>query len=150
MPRRWNLGIYLGFLLTVAGSLSYFAYFNRFAALRDFPWVNLPAQIVGVGLVGFGLWRAYARPTAYRGRIAGPVFGFLSLAVLGLFCFYVFSLSYHVPPASAAPQVGQAAPDFTLPDHNGQKVRLASLFTSGGSPDATGQYVLLVFYRGYW
>ncbi len=150
MPRRWNLGIYLGFLLTVAGFLSYFMFFIRFPALRDFPWLNLPVQIAGLGLLGLGVWRAYARPTDYRGKIAAPVFSLLSLAVLGFFCYYVFSLSYHVPSANAAPQVGQAAPDFTLPDHNGQKVRLASLFSPGASAGATGQYVLLVFYRGYW
>lgn len=149
MRRRWNLCIYTGFLLTVAGCLSYFLFFNRFPALRDFPWLNLPAQIVGLGIVGLGFWRAYARPAGYRGKVAAPVSSLLSLGVLGLFCYYVFFLSYKVPSASAAPQVGQTAPDFTLLDHNGQKVRLASLTSPGGS-SAEGHYVLLVFYRGYW
>ncbi len=153
MPRRWNLWIYIGFLLTVAGFLSYFLFFNRFPALRDFPWLNLPVQIIGLGIVALGFWRAYARPADYRGKAAAPVSSLLSLGVLGLFCYYVFFLSYNVPSASAAPQVGQTAPDFTLPDHNGQKVRLASLLTNlspGGSPGVAGNYVLLVFYRGYW
>jgi cytochrome oxidase Cu insertion factor (SCO1/SenC/PrrC family) len=38
--------------------------------------------------------------------------------------------------------VGDVAPDFTLEDQNGQKVKL--LEARGKSP------VVLVFYRGYW
>ncbi len=150
MPRRWNLWIYFGFLLTVVGFLSYFRFFNRFPALRDFPWLNLPAQVAGLGMVSLGFWRAYARPADYRGKVAAPVFGLLSLAVLGFFSYYVFSVTYRVPSASSAPQVGQEAPDFILTDHNGNRMRLASLFSTGDSPASGGSYVLLVFYRGYW
>ena len=38
--------------------------------------------------------------------------------------------------------VGEVAPDFTLPDHNGQKITLSD--ARDKSP------VVLVFYRGYW
>ena len=38
--------------------------------------------------------------------------------------------------------VGEVAPDFTLEDENGNKVRLSE--ARGKSP------VVLVFYRGYW
>ena len=38
--------------------------------------------------------------------------------------------------------VGEVAPDFTLEDHNGQKVVLSD--APSKSP------VVLVFYRGYW
>ena len=38
--------------------------------------------------------------------------------------------------------IGEAAPDFTLVDHHGNKVRLSD--SKGKSP------VVLVFYRGYW
>jgi cytochrome oxidase Cu insertion factor (SCO1/SenC/PrrC family) len=38
--------------------------------------------------------------------------------------------------------IGEAAPDFTLVDHRGNKVRLSD--SKGKSP------VVLVFYRGYW
>jgi len=38
--------------------------------------------------------------------------------------------------------VGEVAPDFTLEDQNGQKVKLSD--ARGKSP------VVLVFYRGYW
>lgn len=39
-------------------------------------------------------------------------------------------------------KAGDAAPDFTLVDHRGNKVTLSDF--KGKSP------VLLVFYRGYW
>ena len=38
--------------------------------------------------------------------------------------------------------VGEAAPDFALVDHHGQKVTLSD--SKGKNP------VVLVFYRGYW
>ena len=38
--------------------------------------------------------------------------------------------------------VGEVAPDFTLEDQNGQKIKLS---------DARGKsLVVLIFYRGYW
>ena len=45
-------------------------------------------------------------------------------------------------PAYQPGAVGEVAPDFTLEDHNGQKVALSD--ARGKSP------VVLVFYRGYW
>ena len=54
-----------------------------------------------------------------------------------------------LPPAPKnAPKVGQKAPDFTLPDSNGNPVKLSSFSSipTGGKPP----WVLLIFYRGYW
>jgi hypothetical protein len=72
----------------------------------------------------------------------------LSLAIAGLFLFLTMSFSRQLPVSPDAPKVGQTAPDFTLPDAQGQPVRLASLL----GPQAGGQqgWVLLIFYRGYW
>ena len=39
------------------------------------------------------------------------------------------------------PKIGQQAPDFTLRDQSGKRIRLS---------DARGQKAVLVFYRGYW
>jgi peroxiredoxin len=44
--------------------------------------------------------------------------------------------------AARAPQVGQPAPDFCLPNQTGDEVRLSVLLSSGP--------VVLVFYRGAW
>jgi peroxiredoxin len=51
------------------------------------------------------------------------------------------------------PQVGEKAPEFTLPDRYGAPVSLIELISptirkQAGDPE--GQWVLLVFYRGYW
>lgn len=44
--------------------------------------------------------------------------------------------------ASRAPQVGSVAPDFALPDQDGEDVHLSALLRSGP--------VILIFYRGAW
>ena len=50
--------------------------------------------------------------------------------------------SGELKPRSSQLQVGEMAPDFTLEDHNNQKVTLSS--ARGARP------TVLVFYRGYW
>lgn len=53
-----------------------------------------------------------------------------------------------LPPSNNAPQVGEKAPDFTLPDVHGNSVTLSE-FIAHGEDDKPG-WVLLIFYRGYW
>ena len=150
MKRKWNLLPLAGFLLSLVAFFSYFMFFARFPLTRDIPWLTLLIFAAGVLLLGVGLWRAFGQPQRYRGRIGGPVLAVLSVAILGLFLFYNFSLSRQLPASQQAPQVGQPAPDFTLPNKNDQPVTLSKLW--GGDPEAgtQGQWVLLVFYRGYW
>jgi len=141
-PRRHrNHLIWLGPLVALAGVLSYFMFFVRFAALRDFPWVNLPLVALGVTLSLLGLWRALARPAVYRGKILGSVGALLSLSLAGLFGLYVFSWSYGVPAPSERALAIEQAPDFSLLDQDGRTVGLS---------DLRGTKVVLVFYRGYW
>jgi len=150
MKRKWNLLPLAGFLVTLAAFFSYFFYFALFPVTRDFPWLNLLIFVAGLLLLGMGLWRAFGQPQRYRGRIGGPIFAALSVAVLGLFLLYNFSFSRQLPASKQAPRVGQPAPDFTLPDKNERLVTLSKLW--GGDPEAgtSAQWVLLVFYRGYW
>jgi peroxiredoxin len=54
-----------------------------------------------------------------------------------------------LPLSSGAPRVGQAAPDFTLTDQDGNPVTLSNLLRGGGAGELGGP-VLLIFYRGYW
>ena len=51
-----------------------------------------------------------------------------------------------LPASTGAPEVGQMAPDFRLPDSNGAVVSLSELRAASRG----GSWVLLVFYRGYW
>jgi hypothetical protein len=153
MKRRWNFLLYLGFLLTLFAFLSYFLFFYRFPVTRDIPWANW--LLFGIALIalGVGLARAFRQSDVYRGKVSGPILAALSLAVVGMFSYIVFFQSKELPASKQAPQLGQKAPDFTLPDANGKQVTLSRLWGTSVVAPATGradQWVLLIFYRGYW
>jgi hypothetical protein len=61
--------MWVGFLIVVAGLLSFVPVFAQFPATRDFPWVNLLLFAAGLALLGLGLVRAYRHPDRYRGRV---------------------------------------------------------------------------------
>ncbi|MFL6196009.1 MAG: hypothetical protein ACJ75H_17650 [Thermoanaerobaculia bacterium] len=149
MTRSRNLLPLAGFAVCAAALVSYPLFFARFPATRDLPWVNWLLLVAGLGLLVMGLLRAFRQPERYKGRIAGPIFGVLSLAVVGLFLFMTVIGSRQLPPpTSRIAKVGGQAPDFTLPDPQGRQVRLYdALGQAAGRP---GSWVLLIFYRGYW
>ena len=152
MKRRWNLLLWAGFLLVLAGLLSYIPLFALFPVTRDFPWANLLLFIAGGVLLSAGLIRAFRQPELYRGKILGPILATLSVAGVSLFAFGIFYQARQLPSSMAASRVGQKAPDFSLPDQNGKLVTLAELLalppvrTAG----ARANGVLLIFYRGHW
>lgn len=147
--RQRNLLPLAGFLLCVVAFLSYPLFFAGFPATRDVPWVNWLLFALGLAMLGVGIARAFRQPERFRGKVAGPVLGVLSLAVLGFFVFMTMVVARQLPGSAGAPEVGEKAPDFTLPDSDGRPVRLYSLLEQpgGGNP---GTWVLLIFYRGYW
>ena len=149
MPRQRNLLPLAGFLLCGIAFISYPLFFSRFPGTRDVPWANWLLFALGLGMVAMGTARAFRQRERYRGRIMGPIFGVLSLAVLGFFLFMTMVMARQLPAAAGAPEVGEKVPDFTLPDSQGKPVRLSSLLAEprGGAP---GTWVLLIFYRGYW
>jgi hypothetical protein len=147
MTRSRNFLPLAGFLVCVAAFLSYPLFFARFPVTRDIPWASWLLFALGLVLAGMGIRRAYRSPERYRGRIAGPVLGVLGLAVAVLFFLTVEVYSRQLPPSTTAPHVGQKAPDFTLPDAQGKRVRLDELLRT---PAPAGSWVLLIFYRGYW
>jgi cytochrome oxidase Cu insertion factor (SCO1/SenC/PrrC family) len=70
------------------------------------------------------------------------LFPFLLTLTVGLWAQYGPKDGGDLPPADLERiQVGQPAPDFTLPDSAGHSFSLSSL---------RGKNVVLVFYRGYW
>ena len=149
--RRWNWYSWAGSLLCLVAFASYFLLFSRFPVTRDVPWVNFLLFGTGVAFLFVGLKRAFGQPQQYRGKIAGPILGTLSLLILGVFCFAVFYQTRQLPASTGAPRVGQKAPEFVLPDTNNNPVTLSSLLSSASADtQARPKGVLLVFYRGYW
>ncbi|HKI06184.1 MAG TPA: hypothetical protein VKK31_29675 [Thermoanaerobaculia bacterium] len=148
MARKRNLLPLGGFLVCLVAFLSYFVFFYRFPATRDLPWANWILFALGLGLAGVGAARAFRRPETYRGRVMGPVFAGLSLAVLGFFLFTTTVMSRQLPAAAGAPKVGEKAPDFVLLNQEGRPVRLYDLLGATGSSPSS--WVVLIFYRGYW
>jgi len=149
--RRLNWPLWLGFLLTLGTFLSYFFIFVVFPFTRDFPWANLLLFVIAVVLLFMGLRRGFAsdRPHPTRSKIVSSIVSVLSLVVIALFVFTIFIGGRWLPASKGAPQVGQRAPDFSLPDSSGKTVSLNELLTTpinGNAPKG----VLLVFYRGYW
>ena len=90
-----------------------------------------------------GLFRAFGKAQVYRGKIFGPILATLAILMFGLFSYVLFYELREVPPSTAAPRVGQKAPDFTLPDQDGKDVALSELF-------GRSKAVALIFYRGFW
>jgi len=159
MKRSWNPRIWAGFILCLAALISYPTFFVRFPITRDFPWVNLLLIAFALFLLVTGVLHAFRHPDAYRGKIFGSILGVLSVFLVGFFLYGIFVLTKNIPASHGAPQIGQLAPDFTLPDSTGNSVTLSSLLQSpfsaslqpaAGTASAKTAAVVLVFYRGYW
>ncbi|HWZ97554.1 MAG TPA: hypothetical protein VN025_07330 [Candidatus Dormibacteraeota bacterium] len=149
--RRRNWHVWIGFLLCVIGVVSYFLLFLRFPITRDVPWANYLIMAAGLGFLISGLRRAYGQSQQFKGKIAGPILGVFSLAMIGFFCFLIFFASKQLPKSAGAPKVGQKAPEFTLVDANNKQVSLASLLaTPLPNSSVPPKGVFLIFYRGYW
>jgi len=143
VKRKWNWRLWVGFLLVLAGLLSFVPVFAQFPITRDFPWVNLSLFAIGGVLLMIGLARAYRQSEAYRGKVSGPILTILSVLGIAFFCYGIFYHARQLPASAQAPHAGQKAPDFSLPDQNGKMVSLSDLLSSGKG-------ALLIFYRGYW
>jgi hypothetical protein len=109
MKRHWNLTIWIGFLIVLAAPFIYLSVFLRYPALRDAPWTTLAIPALGIGLMVRGVRRAWRRPEAYRGRIAGSILLSLGVACVALFAFEIFYRARQLPASQGAPRVGEKA-----------------------------------------
>ncbi len=137
MQDRTNHALWAGPLLALFGFLSYYTIFYQWPALRDIPWLNLLLLIASVAIC----WKGFSQAKQHGGwrRIAGGAGLTLSTALTALLTYYCFSLSYGLPNATTAIQVGDYVPEITLQSHLG-----ADTLLSGS------ERTLLVFYRGHW
>jgi hypothetical protein len=159
MKRSWNPILWGGFGLVLVGILSYPYFFMRFPITRDFPWANFLLLAAAAWMLFLGIRRAYRRPQDYRGKVAGPILGTLGVLMIGMFLVGIFYVARNLPASKNAPQVGEIAPDFTVPDSTGREVTLSRLLsqpfgtndwpaTAAGTGKTAG--AVLIFYRGYW
>ncbi len=150
MKRRWNAPLWAGFLVVLAAPVTYLTVFVRFPVTRDFPWATLLIFCAGLALIGFGLRRAFREPQIYREKVSGSIVMTAGVALFGLFLVSLFYTMRQLPPSNGAPRVGQKAPDFTLPDTEGNPVTLSRFFEPAAVSGAGARAALLIFYRGYW
>lgn len=144
---RLNHMLWTGLVFFLLAIFSNLLYFFKFPA-ASLPWLNLILPVVALCFVLVGLLRAFAKPQMVRGKIWGSILAVLALLlVIGSTLFFIGARK--LPHSLGAPQIGQRAPDFTLPDSTGQPTSLAQLFAASGGA-APPKAVLLVFYRGYW
>ena len=99
----------------------------RVPAIRNHPALYLAGFALGTAVAAAAVWRSARWPNL------------AALLVLGGYFNFVFA---RLPAPSTVLKVGEAAPDFTLPDATGAAVTLASFRDQ--------RPVVLVFYRGYW
>ena len=143
MKPRFNVFIWLGFLVVVASAASYIPIFAVFASTRDVPWVNYALFLVGGALLAVGLQRAFRDQEHYRGKVSGTILGAVSVLITGLFVAFILYGGRQIPASENALRVGQPAPQFTLADTAGKVVSSSELLKNHSA-------LLLVFYRGYW
>jgi hypothetical protein len=150
MKRRFNISIWAGFLIILAALFTFVPVFVRFPATRDIPWATFLISFAGLALMIRGLLRAYRSPGEYRGKVAGPILTTLGVGLIAFFAYGVLYVPTQIPASEGAPRPGRKAPDFRLPDQDGQPIALSDLL----APAALGGFklegTLLIFYRGWW
>lgn len=130
MSRYWPALLSVGLSL---GAIGAYVSLLRVPAVRNHPSLYLVAFALATAIAAVASWRAVRWPNLMALVI--------SVALLGLGAYFNFFLAA-VPAATPLVRVGEAAPDFTLPDATGAPVSLASFRERAP--------VVLVFYRGYW
>lgn len=150
LKRRFPRTLWYGLAVVLAAPILYLSVFISYPATRDVPWPTLLMFAAGLLLVGHGLRHAYRGPAVYRGKVAAPIALVFGAALGGFFTWTLLVQARQVPDSLGAPRPGQMAPDFTLPDQDGQPVSLAQLLQAAPDAARRANGVVLVFYRGYW
>lgn len=146
--RKRNLAPWWALLSAVGALAANVAVFASAPGQSVLPWIGLLFDVAAVVFLFVGLRRAFGQPVVYGGKVLTLVLGIVTLLPVGLPGLASFA-ARKLPDPSPAPQVGQRAPDFTLPDTSGKYVSLDQLLSAtSGSP--APKAVLLIFYRGYW
>ncbi|HZU32947.1 MAG TPA: hypothetical protein VFB79_17665 [Candidatus Angelobacter sp.] len=148
-----NWASWWALLFALVALFSNAGFFVALPGQRVIVWLSFACAALSLVFLAVGARRAFAQPEIYGSRSTTLVLGIFCLAISG-FAVFASINARKLPSASAAPQIGQRVPDFTLTDTNGKAVSLTQLehgTALGGAPGAaTPKAVLLIFYRGYW
>jgi drug/metabolite transporter (DMT)-like permease len=172
--RQRNWAPWIGLLLALLAMLSNGLYFLGLPGQRALPILGVALVIAALVCAAAGVLRTFRQPQRYGGKVSSSILGVVSLLLCVLAAFTSMH-SRNLPEATAAPQVGQKAPDFTLADTHGIKLSLGQLLgkehitlvapprevmeklgmanqlpPASSGPATPPKAVLLVFYRGYW
>ena len=149
VPR--NSALWLGLAIAFAAILCNVVLFLNPPAQNLIPWLSIVLGIVALVFIALGVKNLLMPSRTIGPRVLGVFVTLLSL-LFSAGSIFGFMHARAVPPSTDAPQIGQKAPDFTLPDTNNQAVSLAQLFAPapGHTTAVAPIAVLLVFYRGYW
>src|SRR5689334_8656582 len=115
-------------------------------APHAYPRMSVGLAIRAMVFLLAGLGRLLRTPVV---NVLGSILGLVTLLIVAVNVL-AFVTSHRLPASTKAPQIGQKAPEFTLPDTQGRPVALAQLFASDNPQAQPTKAVLLVFYRGYW
>lgn len=154
---RNNVATWWGLLFAVVALGCNGAFFINLPFQGAIAWLSLLFAAVALTYLAMGLRLAIVYPKVYRRRALSVILTVIAMIPAGL-SVVGFVATRRLPNATAAPQVGQRVPDFTLTDTSGKPVSLdqllaASSAMSPGEPSFESRApkaVLLIFYRGYW
>jgi hypothetical protein len=146
--RRKNLASWWGLLLALGAIGCNAVLFVGSSAQSVMPALSLVFAAGAIIFLGIGLKCAFGQPQFYHGKVLSVVLVAVALLPVAITAF-AFVVARKLPSSTAAPQVGQKVPDFTLADTSGKPVSLDQLL-SGSSGAPAPKAVLLIFYRGYW
>jgi hypothetical protein len=136
VKRRWNVSIWLGFLLVLAVPFAFIGAVLRMPMTAAVLVVTFALFAAGLAGIVRGIRFAWKDPGTYRGKIAGPILLALGSGMVIFFAFTIFVGVKRIPSGAGAPRVGQAAPDFTLPDAEGRPFTLSEALGHGADPGA--------------
>ena len=149
VPR--NSSLWIGLVIALAATLCNVILFLNPPAQSLIPWLSLVLGTLALVFIAVGVKNLFTQSRTIGRRVLG-VFVALIALLFSAGSIFLFTQARAVPPSTDAPQVGQKAPDFTLPDSNNQNVSLTQLFAPapGDASSVAPHAVLLIFYRGYW
>jgi hypothetical protein len=145
---RRNSSLWLALIFAVAAVLCNLLFFLRSPAQSAIPWLSLALAVAALLFLALGVKNVFTQPRPIAAKIFASTLALIALVIsAGAIAFFYGARA--IPASAEAPQLGQVAPDFTLPNTTGAAVSLDTLFSP--TPGAAApKAVLLIFYRGYW